>query len=46
MNSHFLLDLGVIVAPADEPLGGVEGVFRVGDGLALGGHAGQSLALC
>ena len=40
VNSHVLLDLCVVEAPADEPLGGVEGVLRVGDGLPLGGHAG------
>ena len=40
VNSHVLLDLGVVEASADEPLGGVEGVLRVGDGLPLGGHAG------
>ena len=40
IDSHVFFDLGVVEAPADEPLGGVEGVLRVGDGLALGGHAG------
>ena len=44
-DSHVLLDLWVVEPPADEPLGSVEGVLRVGDGLALGGHTGKALAL-
>ena len=46
VNLHVLLDLGVVESSADEPLGGVEGILRVGDGLTLSGHACQSLALC
>ena len=46
MSLHVLLDLSVVEAPSDEPLGGVEGVLGVGDRLPLGRHASQPLALC
>ena len=39
------LDLGVVPAAADEALDGVDGVGRVGDGLALGDLAHEALAL-
>ncbi len=40
-----LLDELVVVAAADEALDGEQGVFRVGDGLALCRLAGQALAI-
>lgn len=39
------LDLGVVVAPSNQPLGGVQRVLGVGDGLPLGRHAHQALAI-
>lgn len=44
-HSHVLLDLSVIKAPANQPLGGVQRVLRVCDSLALSRHAHQSLPL-
>lgn len=44
-HSHVLLHFRVVEAAADEALGGVEGVVGVGDGLALGRHPHQALAL-
>ena len=38
-----LLDHRVVVAAADQALDGEEGVFGIGDGLALRGMADQSL---
>lgn len=45
MHSQVLLDLGVVVATSDQPLGGVQCVLRVGDGLAFSRHAHQTLAV-
>ena len=39
-----LLDHRIVVAAADQALDGEEGVFGIGDGLALGGQADQALA--
>ena len=39
-----LLGQRIVEAPADQALDGKEGVFRIGDGLALGGLADQPLA--
>ena len=46
LDLHVFLDFGVVEPTTDETLGGVEGVFGVGHGLALGGHTGETLALC
>ena len=43
LYSQVFLDLGVIKATADEPLGCVQCVLRVGDSLAFGRHAHQTL---
>lgn len=45
-NLQVFLDLCVIKAPSDQPLGGIQGVLRVGDRLAFSRHAHQTLALC
>ena len=42
---HFFLNFWVIKPPADESLGGVEGVCAVGDGLSLGRHPHHPLPL-
>ena len=39
-----LLDHRVVVAAADQALDGEEGIFGIGDRLALGGKADQSLS--
>ena len=43
-HSHVLLHLRVVEAPPDQPLGGVQGVVGVGNGLPLGRHAHQTLS--
>lgn len=45
-DSHVFLDLWVVVAASDQPFGGVQCVFGVGDRLAFGGHPHQTLTLC
>ena len=47
VGNHLLVfgDDRVVVAPADQPLDGIDCVFRVGDALALGRLADQDLAL-
>ncbi len=44
-HAHILLGHGIVEAAADEPLDRKEREFRIGDGLPLGGLAGQSLAV-
>lgn len=39
MHSQVFLDLGVIKAPSDQSLGGVQCILRVGNGLAFSGHS-------
>lgn len=39
------LDLGVVKAASNQPLGGIQGVLRVGNSLPLGRHANQALAV-
>lgn len=43
MHSQVFLDLGVIKATSDQPLGGVQCVLRVGNSLPFRGHAHQTL---
>ena len=43
-HSQVFLDLCVVVAAPDEPLGGIQRVVGVGHGLPLGRHAHQSLS--
>ena len=40
-----LLDHRIVIAAADQALDGEEGIFGIGDGLALGGKADQSLLI-
>lgn len=46
MHSQVFLDLGVVKAASDQPLRGKQCVLRVGDRLAFGGHAHQTLPIC
>lgn len=46
MHSQIFLDLWVIKASPNQPLGGVQCVLRVGDSLALSGHTHQTLPIC
>lgn len=43
--SQVFLDLGVVEATSDQPLGGVQCVLRVGDSLAFSGHAHQTFPI-
>ena len=44
-HAHVLLGHGIVEAAADQALDREEGVFGIGDGLALGGLADQPLAV-
>ncbi len=44
-QAHVLLGHRIVEGAADQPLDGEKGVFRIGDGLALGRLADQALAI-